>query len=132
MSFGYARRADAADTLAPDGSEIRLLVEHSGSSMCEVCLPPGGVSIPVRHRTVREIWYFLQGEGEVWRQSPEGGAQTVRVSAGSALTIPLGCRFQFRNSGSGELRFLCVTTPPWPGEAEGIVEPTMGAWSVGQ
>lgn len=130
MTFDHARRGEAADTLAPDGSEIRLLVEHRGSSMCEVCLPPGGVSIPVRHRTVEEIWYFLAGEGEVWRQSPDGEAQTARVTAGSALTIPLGCRFQFRNTGSGELRFLCVTTPPWPGEQEAIVEPGAGAWRL--
>jgi mannose-6-phosphate isomerase-like protein (cupin superfamily) len=129
MTFDHARRAEAPDTLAPDGSEIRLLVEHDGSSMCEVCLPPGGVSIPVRHRTVQEIWYFLEGEGEVWRQAPEGAAEVVAVSPGLALTISLGCRFQFRNTGSGLLRFLCVTTPPWPGEAEAIVEPKAGAWA---
>jgi mannose-6-phosphate isomerase-like protein (cupin superfamily) len=130
MSFDHARRREAPDAMAPDASEIRLLVAHSGSSMVEVCLPPGGISIPVRHRTVAEIWYFLDGEGEVWRLWPESEALTVRVTPGSALTIPLGCRFQFRNTGSGELRFLCVTTPPWPGEQEAIVEPLLGAWPV--
>ena len=130
MSFDHARRSEAPDTHAPDGSEIRLLVQHSGASMCEVSLPPGGVSIPVRHRTVREIWYFLEGEGEVWRQAPDREAQTVRVTPGSALTIPLGCRFQFRNTGPGALRFLCITTPPWPGEQEAIVEPERGQWWV--
>jgi mannose-6-phosphate isomerase-like protein (cupin superfamily) len=130
MRFDLARRAETPDTLAPDGSEIRLLVAHAGCSMVEVSLPAGGVSIPVRHRTVQEIWYFLDGEGEVWRQSPEGEALTVRVTAGSALTIPLGCRFQFRNTGADELRFLCITTPPWPGEQEAIVEPNLGAWPV--
>jgi mannose-6-phosphate isomerase-like protein (cupin superfamily) len=130
MIFDHTQRGEAADAVAPDGSEIRLLVEHSGSSMCEVCLPPGGVSIPVRHRTVQELWFFLEGEGEVWRQSPDGNAQTESVRAGSALTIPLGCRFQFRNTGRDELRFLCVTTPPWPGEEEAIVEPEVGVWRV--
>jgi mannose-6-phosphate isomerase-like protein (cupin superfamily) len=79
---------------------------------------------------VQEIWYFLAGEGEVWRQGPEGDERTVRVGPGSALTIPLGCCFQFRNTGSGELRFLCVTTPPWPGEAEAMVEPEAGPWRL--
>ena len=37
---------------------------------------------------------------------------------------------QFRNTGSSELRFLCVTTPPWPGEKEAIVEPNLGAWPI--
>jgi mannose-6-phosphate isomerase-like protein (cupin superfamily) len=128
MNFDYAERPAAPDTLAPDGSEIRLLVAHSTGGMCEVRLRAGGVSIPVRHRTVQEIWYFLEGEGEVWRQAPDGTARTVNVHSGSALTIPLGCRFQFRNTGPGDLRFLCVTTPPWPGEQEAIVEPAAGAW----
>src|SRR5437870_13607410 len=105
MNFDYAEPALAPDTLAPDGSEIRLLVDHSAGSMCEVRLPPGGVSIPVRHRTVQEIWYFLEGDGEVWRQAPDGTARTVRVSLGSALTIPLGCRFQFRSLGASDLCF---------------------------
>src|SRR5260370_39366491 len=99
LAFDHARRSDPPDPLAPDGSEIRLLVANSAGSVCEVRLPPGGVSVPVRHRTVQEIWYFLDGEGEVWRQAPDGSAVTVLVSAGSALTIPLGCRFQFRATG---------------------------------
>src|SRR5206468_3378367 len=121
MNFDDARAAKAPDTLAPDGSEIRLLVATSACSACEVRLGPGGMSIPVRHRTVEEVWYFLEGQGEVWRQAPDGTARTVSVAPGSALTIPLGCRFQFRNTGSGELRFLCVTMPPWPGEEEAMV-----------
>jgi mannose-6-phosphate isomerase-like protein (cupin superfamily) len=128
MTFDHARRADTPDTLAPDRSEIRLLVANAGSSMCEVSLPSVGISVPVRHRTVEEIWYFLEGEGEVWRQAPDGQAVTLRVTPGSALTIPLGCRFQFRTTGSSALRFLCITTPPWPGEQEAIVEPDAGAW----
>jgi len=130
VDFDHARRSDLPDAIAPDGSEIRLLVAHGAASMCEVRLPPGGVSIPVRHRTVQEIWYFLEGEGEVWRQAPDGMALTAAVGPGSALTFPLGCRFQFRNLGAGDLRFLCVTTPPWPGEHEAILEPDVGAWKA--
>jgi mannose-6-phosphate isomerase-like protein (cupin superfamily) len=129
MEFDHARRREVPDTIAPDGSEIRLLVQNGAGSACEVRLPPGGISVPVRHRTVEEIWYFLSGEGEVWRQAPDGTSCTVTVSPDSALTIPLGCRFQFRNTGAGDLRFLCVTTPPWPGEHEAIVEPGVGRWA---
>jgi mannose-6-phosphate isomerase-like protein (cupin superfamily) len=130
VDFDHSHRAESPDAVAPDGSEIRLLVDHTACSMCEVRLPPGGVSIPVRHRTVQEMWYFLEGEGEVWRQAPDGTTRTVTVSPGSALTIPLGCRFQFRSVAAGDLRFLCVTTPPWPGEHEAIVEPETGAWPI--
>src|SRR5260370_37320063 len=92
LAFDHARRSDPPDTLAPDGSEIRLLVAHSTASMCEVRLPPGGVSGPVRHRTVQEIWYFLAGEGEVWRQSSDSMARVVTGTPGPSLTVPRVCR----------------------------------------
>jgi mannose-6-phosphate isomerase-like protein (cupin superfamily) len=34
--------------------------------------------------------------------------------------------FQFRNTGSGSLSFLCVTMPKWPGSQE--AEPVEGPW----
>ncbi len=61
---------------------------------------------------------------------PDGEARTVKVSPGTALSIPLGCRFQFRSAGPGDLRFLCITTPAWPGNEEAIVEPEAGPWPV--
>ena len=60
-------RGDSADVIAPDGSEIRLLVdqrhEATRASLVEVRLPAGAVSRPVWHRTVEEIWYVLEGQG---------------------------------------------------------------------
>ena len=56
------------DTLAPDGSEIRLLAQTSRGSMVHCTLHPGQVSVAVAHRTVDEIWYFLEGSGQVWRR----------------------------------------------------------------
>ena len=128
-----SRRNDAADAVAPDGSEIRLLVgpEHavSGASMCEVTLRAGQVSRPVYHRRVEEIWYVLEGSGQVWRCPPEADPREVspvRVRAGDALAIPTGWRFQFQASSGGDLRFLCFTTPPWPGPDEAQPAPTGG------
>ena len=70
-------RSPEPDAIAPDGSEIRLLIDarHAaiGASVVEVTLPAGGVSRPVYHRTVEEIWYILEGSGQVWRLSPGGG-----------------------------------------------------------
>src|SRR5579884_1725609 len=113
------------DTLAPDGSEIRLLVgaeqAAARASLCEVTLPTGQVSRPVWHRRVEEIWYVLEGHGEVWRCPPEASpeeVQPVAVGPGDALTIPTRWRFQFRASAEGPLRFLCYTCPPWPGPDE--------------
>ena len=121
------RRAAQPDATAPDGSEIRLLADGrrqaTKSSMVEVTLPAGQVSRPVYHRTVEEIWYILEGEGQVWRCPPEVDAASVPpqpVSPGDALVIPTGWSFQFAASQDAPLRFLCHTTPPWPGEDEAL------------
>ncbi len=139
-----SRRAAVADAIAPDGSEIRLLADErhaaARSSLVEVTLAAGQVSRPVYHRTVEEIWYILEGEGQVWRCPPPAtdkcrDAASIppqAVSPGDALVIPTGWRFQFAAAPDAPLRFLCHTTPPWPGEDEaepadrgGLGDPTV-------
>ena len=124
-----SRRAPQADAAAPDGSAIRLLLDHRHqshhASMVEVTLPPGQISRPVYHRSVAELWYILDGQGQVWRCPPNLDPATiapVAVQPGDALTIPPGWRFQFSAAADSPagLRFLCVTIPPWPGADEAI------------
>ena len=121
------RRAERPDAYAPDGSEIRLLATTAQAatraSLCEVTLPAGQVSRPVRHRTVEEIWYVVAGRGHVWRCPPSAeadSAEPLAVSPGDALVIPTGWSFQFRADDATPLRFLCFTCPPWPGDDEAI------------
>ena len=113
--------------VAPDGSEVRLvLTGQHGATRCsvvEVTIPAGAVSSPVRHRSVEEAWYVLDGAGEVWRCPPDVPASTVAavsVRPGDALTIPAGWRFQFKALSEDGLRFLCVTIPAWPGMDEAV------------
>ncbi len=120
-----ASRPDLPDVTAPDGSEIRLLIDRrrqaSAASMVEVTLPAGQVSRPVWHQKVEEVWYVLQGHGEVWRCPPDADPASytaVAVKPGDSLVIPPRWRFQFSASNSEELRFLCFTVPPWPGDDE--------------
>jgi len=110
------------DALAPDGSEIHFrVVDAARASLVEVILAPGRTSRPVRHRTVEEIWYFVAGSGEVWLRSPDGANTKIhRVSERSTVTIPTSWDFQFRSDGPDSLRFLCFTTPAWPGAGEAI------------
>ena len=107
------------DTLAPDGSEIRLLLALPGGSAVHCTLPSGGVSLAVTHRTVEEIWYFLSGQGQVWRKAGDD-EETVEVVPGTCLTIPLGTHFQFRTTSAEPLCFLITTMPPWPGPDEAV------------
>lgn len=127
------RRASQPDAASPDGSEIRLLLDERHhahkASMVEVVLPAGQVSRPVRHRQVEEVWYVLEGRGQVWRCPPDAGTASVpavSVASGDALVIPVGWSFQFSAAHDSTLRFLCVTIPPWPSEDEAVSVPEGG------
>lgn len=113
--------------LAPDGSEIRVLVDVPGAGMAHCRLPPGGVSSPVKHKSVNEIWYILSGTGQIW-QSRDGLNDFAELGAGACLTIPVGNSFQFRNTGSANLDILIATVPNWPGPDEAV--PVPGYWEV--
>ena len=111
------------DAIAPDGSQVYYRVLGAErASLVEIVLMPGSVSMPVRHRTVEEIWYFLAGSGEVWLRSPDGAKEGVSaVEPGDVVVIRTGWHFQFRTTSSEPLRFLCYTSPPWPGDDEAVL-----------
>jgi mannose-6-phosphate isomerase-like protein (cupin superfamily) len=117
---------DARDVLAPDGSEVRVLLALQAGSMAHFCLAPGKISKAVLHRTVEEIWYFISGVGEMWLQNEDQGERIVTLGTGLCLTIPLGTCFQFRSLGPGALAAIAVTMPPWPGGDQAILVP--GKW----
>jgi mannose-6-phosphate isomerase-like protein (cupin superfamily) len=114
------------DAVAPDGSDVRVLLELSAGGMAHFELGPGQVSTAVTHRTVEEIWYVLSGRGEMWRKQGERD-EIVSLEPGACVTIPLGTHFQFRALGSQPLRAVAVTMPPWPGEGE--ARQVKGTWT---
>jgi mannose-6-phosphate isomerase-like protein (cupin superfamily) len=119
QSFASMRLPVERTEVAPDGSDVRVLLILAGGGMAHFELAPGQTSRAVTHKTVEEIWFFLTGRGEMWREQ-DGVSETIEVSPGMCLTIPLGTRFQFRSSGDEPLSALGVTMPPWPGEGESI------------
>jgi mannose-6-phosphate isomerase-like protein (cupin superfamily) len=117
------------DAVAPDGSEVRILLGLAGGGMAHFRLPSGATSVAVRHRTVEEIWYVVAGSGEMWR-SFEGEDRVDRLEPGLCLTVPLGAAFQFRSLSDAPLDVVGVTMPPWPGSGEAVLvdgrwEPTL-------
>lgn len=118
----------AADTLAPDGSEIRILPQLTRGSMVHARLPPGATSKAVVHRTVEELWYVVAGRGRMWRRQGER-EEIVELHPGVALGIPVGTAFQFQNTGDEPLDIVLVTMPPWPGPEEAL--PADGPWPAG-
>jgi len=123
--FETKQRPAERDAVAPDGSDVRVLLGLKGGGMAHFELGPNQVSKAVTHRTVEEIWYFLSGRGEMWRKQ-NGRTAIVEVYPGISLTIPLGAHFQFRSFGYEPLAAIGVTMPPWPGEGEAIV--VEGTW----
>ncbi|MBQ39406.1 MAG: cupin domain-containing protein [Candidatus Latescibacteria bacterium] len=117
---------DERDAVAPDGSDVRILLDLPAGGMAHFELAAGQTSTAVTHRTVEEIWYFLSGCGQMWRRR-DGEEEIVDVAAGVCLTIRLRTHFQFRALAGEALRAIGVTMPPWPGEGEAqLVE---GTWT---
>jgi mannose-6-phosphate isomerase-like protein (cupin superfamily) len=130
MDEGFDTRQlpDAPDAAAPDGSEVRVLLQLGRGSMAHFELGAGQVSRPVAHHSVDEIWYILQGRGQMWRRQAQR-QETVLLYAGTCVSIPAGTHFQFRADRSGPLAAVGVTMPPWPGADEAYEVP--GVWPIG-
>jgi mannose-6-phosphate isomerase-like protein (cupin superfamily) len=123
--FDTARLPGAPQAVAPDGSDVRVLLQLGGGSMAHFELGSGRTSRAVAHHRVDEIWYILRGHGEMWRRQGDR-QETVALEPGTCLSIPAGTQFQFRAAAGGPLAAVAVTMPPWPGDDEAY--PIGGAW----
>ena len=115
--FDSKRLPAEPDAVAPDGSAVRVLLGLDRGGLAHFQLAPGQTSRAVAHRTVEEIWFFLEGRGEMWLKSGER-EEIVRVDPGLCVAIPVGTHFQFRALGLDPLSAVGVTMPPWPGASE--------------
>ena len=113
------------DTIAPDGSEVRLLATTQRGSMAQFSLAAGRISVAVCHRTVEELWCFTSGSGKLWRKA-NNTEETIDVYPGVSISIPVGTHFQFRCDSPEPLQAIGVTMPPWPGSDEAFAVP--GIW----
>lgn len=128
--FDLNKLPEEPDDIAPDGSEIRFLNQRDAVSLVHCTLPVGKVSLPVHHKTIEEIWFFMGGVGQVWRKQPDSSDElVVDVTAGHHLTIPTGAHFQFRNTGDAPLTIIIATMPAWPSADEAVLVKE-GKWQV--
>ena len=105
------------------------MMDGDTGNMIHSTVPSNQINRATVHSTVSEFWYILDGEGEIWRDDGDSTGVTP-LTKGTAIDIPVGTKFQYRNSGDGELKFICIAMPPWPGDSEathvdGIWEPTV-------
>jgi mannose-6-phosphate isomerase-like protein (cupin superfamily) len=116
-----------ATAVAPDGSDVRILLGLAAGGMAHFELKAGATSRAVSHRTVEEIWFVVSGRGEMWRRQGER-EEIVALEPGVCLTIPAGTHFQFRAPGAESVAAVGVTMPPWPGAEEAL--PVPGPWQA--
>ncbi|MDB4862123.1 cupin domain-containing protein [Pirellulaceae bacterium] len=98
---------------AKDGSVIRELLAHRNSviskqSLAEARIAPGLETQPHYHPLTEEIYYILEGVGEMTI-----GKETQPVGPGDAIAIPPGAIHTIRNSGEQILLFLCCCAPSY-------------------
>ena len=109
-------RHDAQPFTTADGSTIRVLLdaEQGGAreqSLAEATLAPGQETERHYHARTEEIYYVLEGEGEM-----EVDGERASVAAGNAVLLPPRAWHQIRATGAAELRFLCCCAPPYTHE----------------
>jgi len=105
------------DVKSPAGADVRFLMEGETGTMIHCTLPPHQINRAIVHATVSEFWYVLEGHGEIWRDDGLESCVTTLVP-GTSIDIPVGTAFQYRNVSDFDLKFICITMPPWPGDSE--------------
>jgi quercetin dioxygenase-like cupin family protein len=98
--------ANAEPFTTKDGSTIRELHHTELQSLAEASLPAGGTTERHYHALTEEIYFVLEGEGEL---EIDGETRTVRP--GDAALIAPGARHAI--TATAQLRFLCCCSPPY-------------------
>jgi mannose-6-phosphate isomerase-like protein (cupin superfamily) len=103
--------ADVPAFTTKDGSEIRELLAHRNSciknqSLAEARLPPGASTAPHYHPRTEEIYYILEGAGQMTI-----GGQSRAVGPGDAIAIPPSAVHTITCIGPTPLKFLCCCAP---------------------
>ncbi|NMB79371.1 MAG: cupin domain-containing protein [Methanomicrobiales archaeon] len=97
--------------------------KHAGASglSCSIAhaiLPPGEASLPHMLETSTELYYILSGTGEMHIDD-----ESAAVRPGQIVLIPPNARQYIRNTGPGDLVFLCVVAPKWEAADEKLLVP---------
>jgi len=111
MEIRSLSKAEAFTT--KDGSTIRELLglptsSARNQSLAEATLPPGGATQRHHHRETEEIYYVVEGSGEI-----EIDGERALVGPGDAILILPGAWHEIRADTAGTLRFLCCCAPPY-------------------
>jgi cytosine deaminase len=88
-----------------------------GCSVAHAIIPAGEATLSHILKESTELYYILEGTGEM-----HIGPEHAPVRAGQLVLIPPGVHQFIRNTGGGNLVFLCIVAPKWQAEDELLTE----------
>ncbi|MCR4407096.1 MAG: cupin domain-containing protein [Anaerolineae bacterium] len=103
------------------GENVRELASPSIASLrrhslAEVTIVPGGCSARHYHRQAEEVYYILQGQGQMIIDD-----EVRPVGPGDTIIIPPPSQHLIRNIGVEELVMVVTCAPAWSPEDEILV-----------
>jgi mannose-6-phosphate isomerase-like protein (cupin superfamily) len=98
------------ELLHPDREDLEIRY-----SLAHAIVKPGQSSLPHKLRTP-EVYYILEGQG-IMRVDDE----SEEVRSGQAVYIPPNSTQCIKNTGTSDLKFLCIVDPAWRPEDEEVV-----------
>jgi mannose-6-phosphate isomerase-like protein (cupin superfamily) len=103
-------RAVLRELLHPDKADLKI-----SYSLAHAIVKPGQASLQHRLKT-SEVYYILEGEGIMYIDD-----ESAEVHPGHAVYVPPNSTQYIKNTGSSDLRFLCIVDPAWRQEDEEVL-----------
>jgi mannose-6-phosphate isomerase-like protein (cupin superfamily) len=108
--FTAGDRSTLREFLHPDKANLKIRY-----SLAHAKVKPGKTTKPHRLKN-SEVYYILAGNGLMHIDE-----QSFEVSADCAIYIPPRSMQYIENTGSSDLKFLCIVDPAWRKEDEEVL-----------
>lgn len=92
--------------------KARLQIRYS---LARASIQPGKSSLPHRLKT-SEVYYILEGEGMMFVDD-----ESAEIRSGQAIYIPPNSTQYIKNTGTSDLKFLCIVDPAWRPQDEEVL-----------
>jgi len=102
--------------ITQDNSEIRELMHpdtqgNKLQSLAEATIKPGGKTLLHRHIKSEELYYIVQGQGQMQLTD-----HFFTANPGDCICIPPGTAHRIENTGDDDLKILCCCSPAYSHE----------------
>ena len=114
--------ADCPEFLAGDHTLLRELIHPAKQpldlrySLAHAIVRPGHVS-GLHSLTTSEVYYIFEGTGLMYIDD-----ESASVKPGDCIYIPPKATQRIRNTGTGNLVFICIVDPAWRKEDERVFD----------